>query len=142
MAGDREKPGDAARDAVREVGAVVGGAGRRLARGLRDLTLRPEDEAPSDGEETEAAEGGGEDDDLGRKLRDLGRDFVDVMGSVSAKTGRGLRQAAFDVADSVRGAIDGARDARGNGARPQDGDAPAGDTAPAGDLEDVDEDDD
>ncbi len=139
MAGDRGKPGDAARDAVREVGAVVGGAGRRLARGLRDLTRRPDDEAPGDGEEGEAAEGD-DGDDLGRKLRELGRDFVDVMGSVSAKTGRGLRQAAYDVADGVRGAIDGARAARSNQAQPQDGNAPAGDTAPAGDLEDVDED--
>ncbi len=139
MAGDRGKPGDAARDAVREVGAVVGGAGRRLARGLRDLTRRPED----DGEET-PDEGGGEaggDEELGRKLRELGRDFVDVMGSVSAKTGRSLRRAAYDVADGVRATIDGARATRGAGdAAPSrtDGSAPADDDDAAGDLEDVD----
>lgn len=127
---------------MREVGAVVGGAGRRLARGLRDLTRRPEDEAPKDGEaEAEVGEGSGaraDDDDLGRKLRELGRDFVDVMGSVSAKTGRGLRQAAFDVADGVRGAIDGARAARNHRDQPPDDRAAGADEPPAGDLEDVD----
>lgn len=95
--------------AAREVGSAVGGASKRLVRGLRDLTRRPEDDDDAARAPTDPASppdpDADSDDDLGDKMRELGRDFVDVMGRVSVTAGKKIRKAAWGAADAVRDSV-------------------------------------
>ncbi|HUH03960.1 MAG TPA: hypothetical protein VML75_18315 [Kofleriaceae bacterium] len=100
--GDGKRRRGAADEVLSAVTGAVGGASRRLANGLKDLTSRP---APDDPDATDGAAG----DDLGDRVRELGREVAGVMEQVTVNTGRTLRKAAFSAADTVRGVVSAAR---------------------------------
>lgn len=102
--GDSKRNDPEWRRAARDVGSAVGGGARRFARGLADLTRRPDDDPPAE-EAPDASAGTGDDDDLGERMKELGRDFVDVMGKVSVTAGKKIRRAAWVAADTVRDTV-------------------------------------